>query len=75
MGALPVLYAVTAPGVHGGDYYGPGGWQELRGYPSKTRSSDSSYDADVAAKLWVVSEELTGVQYQLRGRFKSDKNG
>ena len=30
MGALPTLYAATAPDVQGGDYYGPGGWLELR---------------------------------------------
>jgi len=65
MGALPTLYAATAPDVKGGDYYGPRGWQELRGYPTKVRSSASSYDTAVAAKLWTVSEELTGVRYQM----------
>jgi hypothetical protein len=63
MGALPTLYAATAPDVQGGDYYGPRGWQELRGYPTKVRSSDSTYDTAVATKLWTVSEELTGVRY------------
>ena len=63
MGALPTLYAATAPDVRGGDYYGPGGWQELRGYPAKVRSSDNSYDPAVAAKLWTMSEELTGLRY------------
>ena len=63
MGALPALYAATAPDVQGGDYYGPDGWQELRGYPTKVRSSDRSYDPAVAAKLWIISEELTGVRY------------
>jgi len=63
MGALPALYAAIALDVQGGDYYGPQGWQELRGYPTKVRSSDSSYDTAVAAKLWTVSEDLTGVRY------------
>jgi NAD(P)-dependent dehydrogenase (short-subunit alcohol dehydrogenase family) len=63
MGALPTLYAATAPDVQGSDYYGPQGWQELRGYPTRVRSSDRSYDAAVAARLWTVSEELTGVRY------------
>ena len=63
MGALPTLYAATAPDVRGGDYYGPGGWQGVRGYPTKVQSSDSSQDRAVAAKLWTVSEELTGVRY------------
>jgi hypothetical protein len=64
MGALPTLYAATAPDVQGGDYYAPSGWLELRGYPTIVRSSDRSYDAAVAARLWAVSEELTGVRYQ-----------
>ena len=68
MGALPALYAATAPDVQGGDYYGPGGWQELRGYPTKVHSSNKSHDTAVAAKLWAISEELTGVQYQWLAR-------
>jgi len=64
MGALPALYAATAPDVEGGDYYGPSSWGGLRGYPAKAKSSDRSYDTAVAAKLWTVSEELTGVRYR-----------
>jgi NAD(P)-dependent dehydrogenase (short-subunit alcohol dehydrogenase family) len=63
MGALPTLYAATAPDVQGGEYYGPDGWFGLRGYPTKEKSSDNSYDTGVAAKLWTVSEELTCVRY------------
>ncbi len=64
MGALPTLYAATAPDAQGGGYYGPDGWQEFRGYPAQVQSSDLSHDANIAAKLWTVSEELTNVQYQ-----------
>jgi NAD(P)-dependent dehydrogenase (short-subunit alcohol dehydrogenase family) len=64
MGALPTLYAATAPDAQGGSYYGPRGWGGLRGSPTKVKSSDRSYDADVAARLWTVSEELTGVKYR-----------
>jgi NAD(P)-dependent dehydrogenase (short-subunit alcohol dehydrogenase family) len=63
MGALPALYASTASDVQGGGYYGPRSWGGLRGYPTKARSSDRSHDAAVAASLWAVSEELTGVRY------------
>lgn len=63
MGALPTLYAATAPDVRGGDYYGPGGWLELRGYPAKVRSSADSHDSAVAARLWKISDDLTGVQF------------
>lgn len=68
MGALPTLYAATAPDVQGGDYYGPGDWGGLRGCPARGRSSGRSYDKIVATKLWTVSEELTGVRYQWRVR-------
>ncbi|MBN1889793.1 MAG: SDR family NAD(P)-dependent oxidoreductase [Thermoflexales bacterium] len=74
MGALPTLYAATAPDVQGGDYYGPGGWQELGGYPTKVQSSASSHDTVVAAKLWAVSEELTGVRYHWPVRNKHGKD-
>jgi NAD(P)-dependent dehydrogenase (short-subunit alcohol dehydrogenase family) len=63
MGALPELYAATAPEVHGGDYYGPGGFQEIRGYPVKVQSSNKSADRDAAFKLWKASEEMTGVRF------------
>jgi hypothetical protein len=73
MGALPTLYAATAPDVQGGDYYGPGSWGGLRGCPTKVQSSDRSYDTAVAAKLWTVSEELTGVRYRfIRQNGKDD---
>ncbi|MFW9991068.1 MAG: oxidoreductase [Candidatus Odinarchaeota archaeon] len=64
MGALPILYAATAPDVKGGDYYGPRGRLGLRGYPTKVQSSKRSHDIDVAVKLWSESEKLTGVPFQ-----------
>jgi len=63
-GALPMLYAATAPDVRGGDYIGPDGLGELWGHPKKVDSNARSHDEAVAAKLWAVSEELTGVRYQ-----------
>jgi hypothetical protein len=65
MGALPALYAATAPDVQGGDYYGPRGWLEVRGYPTRVNSNGRSHDTAVAARLWAVSESLTGVRYQI----------
>ena len=64
MGALPTLYAATAPDVNGCDYIGPGGFMNMRGYPVKERSSDASYDEADARRLWSASEELTGVRYE-----------
>jgi len=63
MGALPTLYAATSPDVRGGDYIGPDGFQEMWGYPVKVSSNVRSHDTAVAARLWTISEELTGVRY------------
>ena len=62
-GALPTLYAATAADVEGGDYYGPGGFMEMQGYPKKVKSIDASHDAVTAEKLWQISEELTAVSF------------
>ena len=63
MGALPTLYAATAPEVKGGQYFGPGGLVGMRGYPKVVGSSKKSQNPELAAKLWAVSEEFTGVNY------------
>lgn len=65
MGALPTLRAATDPTVTGGQYYGPGGWGEIRGYPKLVSSSRESHDKVAQQRLWSVSEELTGVAYPL----------
>jgi NAD(P)-dependent dehydrogenase (short-subunit alcohol dehydrogenase family) len=63
MGALPSLRAATDPGVLGGQYYGPDGFAQTRGYPELVSSSRKSHDVDLQRRLWAVSEELTGVVY------------
>jgi NAD(P)-dependent dehydrogenase (short-subunit alcohol dehydrogenase family) len=63
MGALSTLRAATDPSVRGGQYYGPGGFAEQRGYPICVQSSAQSHDEEVQRRLWMVSEELTGVTY------------
>ncbi|WP_420112450.1 SDR family NAD(P)-dependent oxidoreductase [Pseudactinotalea sp.] len=63
MGALPTLRAATDPAVLGGQYYGPGGRNEVRGYPRTVTSSPESYDPVVQRRLWAASEELTGVTF------------
>jgi NAD(P)-dependent dehydrogenase (short-subunit alcohol dehydrogenase family) len=65
-GALPSLRAATDPAARGGEYYGPSGWHEYTGAPIQVRSSDRSHDEAVARRLWEVSEQLTGVRYDLR---------
>lgn len=61
-GALPTLYAATAPDAQGGEYYGPDGLMEIRGYPTRVATSDAALEVEVAERLWRVSEALTGVQ-------------
>jgi NAD(P)-dependent dehydrogenase (short-subunit alcohol dehydrogenase family) len=63
MGALPTLYAATAPDVRGMDFFGPSGFMEIKGYPKRVQSNPRSKDPDLAEKLWEVSEELTGVTF------------
>jgi len=63
MGALPELYAATAPGVEGGQFFGPDGRSEMRGYPKLVQPVDRARDEDVAKRLWAVSEEMTGVRW------------
>jgi len=63
MGALPQLRAATDPVVKGGQYWGPDGFREMRGYPQVVTSSAQSHDEAIQQRLWQVSEELTGVSY------------
>jgi NAD(P)-dependent dehydrogenase (short-subunit alcohol dehydrogenase family) len=63
MGALPLLRAAGGTDVEGSDYYGPARMAESRGHPVKVGSSNRSRDEADAARLWQLSEELTGVRF------------
>jgi NAD(P)-dependent dehydrogenase (short-subunit alcohol dehydrogenase family) len=65
MGALPTLYAATFPGLPGGTYVGPDGLAEQRGHPKAVSPSRAARDESVARRLWEVSEQLTGVRFEL----------
>jgi NAD(P)-dependent dehydrogenase (short-subunit alcohol dehydrogenase family) len=62
-GALPALYAATAQEARGGAYYGPTGEQEIRGPLGLATLPAAARDATAAARLWTISEELTGTQF------------
>ena len=64
-GALPVLRAATDPKAQGGDYYGPVGSLGLVGPPVLVEPSAKAKDRDVAARLWDIGAELTGVTIDL----------
>jgi NAD(P)-dependent dehydrogenase (short-subunit alcohol dehydrogenase family) len=64
-GALPGLYAATMSDVVPGDYFGPDGLGEQQGHPTRVGMTSRARDALVGRRLWDVSEELTGVTYDL----------
>lgn len=64
-GALPILYAATAEDVTPGSYYGPSGFLGSRGSPTEVTPSARARDEQTARRLWTVSEELTGLTFDL----------
>jgi NAD(P)-dependent dehydrogenase (short-subunit alcohol dehydrogenase family) len=64
-GALPTLYGATSPEAQSGHFYGPNGFRQMRGYPVEVRAEQQACDEALAAKLWQVSEQLTGVHFPL----------
>lgn len=64
-GALPLLRAATDPSAQGGDYFGPSGFQEMKGTPVRVRSNARSHDEALQQRLWQCSELSTGVAYAI----------
>ena len=63
-GALPTLYAATAPEAVSGGYYGPQGFKEMRGDEVVAAQIESqARDESAASRLWQVCEDLTRVSY------------
>ena len=63
MGALPQIRASVDVNVKGGEYYGPNGFREMKGFPVLVQSNKASHNLDDAKKLWEVSEKLTGIKF------------
>ncbi len=63
MGALPEIRAAVDPGVQGGEFYGPNGRGEMKGYPVVVQPDKSAFIVTDAPKLWKFSEEITGVKF------------
>jgi len=64
-GALPTLYASTHPDLRGGEYIGPDGFGNHKGHPALTDEAGKLFNAELSARLWEVSESLTGVKYPI----------
>ncbi|MFD5854704.1 SDR family oxidoreductase [Streptomyces chartreusis] len=63
-GVLPVLYAATSPHAEGGRLYGPDGIGQFTGGPTELAVYRSARGEADAARLWRVSEDLTGVEFE-----------
>lgn len=64
-GALPILRAAVDPAARGGEYYGPSGLLKMTGHPVVVSSNAASREPTTAARLWEVSQQLTGVVYPI----------
>lgn len=62
-GALPLLFAATAPDAQGGTYYGPDRLWETRGGPAPARAAPHAREQATTERLWRTSETLTEVEY------------
>ncbi|MEP6988528.1 MAG: oxidoreductase [Chloroflexota bacterium] len=65
LGALYQLYSASAPDVKGGDFYEPR-WA-LKGRVVKRNLIAKGRNIEDAARLWEISERLTGVHYAVLG--------
>jgi len=63
-GAEPTLYAAANPIAQSGQYIGPDGFMEFRGHPKVVRARKKAYDPEVAQRLWLISEQLTGITHR-----------
>jgi NAD(P)-dependent dehydrogenase (short-subunit alcohol dehydrogenase family) len=64
-GAWPTLMAATSAEIEGGDYTGPSRLGETSGKAEKAKSTDRARDPELAARLWDVSIEMTGVDPEI----------
>lgn len=62
-GARPIAYAATSDDAQGGILYGPGGLFEMSGPPAISTLDKQAKNPGLAASLWTMSEELTGLKF------------
>ena len=62
-GALAQIRAAVDKDVKGGEYYGPDGFREMKGYPVRVKSNEASHNVADAKKLWDISEKISGISF------------
>ena len=62
-GALPILYAALDKDLKGGEFIGPDGFQQMRGFPKIIDADEYSNNKEVAKRLWNETEKMTNVFY------------
>ncbi|WP_026914722.1 oxidoreductase [Christiangramia portivictoriae] len=62
-GAQPTLKAALDKELAGGCYIGPDGFREMKGQPAEAEIARQAKNKETAAKLWAVSENLTGIKF------------
>lgn len=63
MGALPTIFAATSLSIEGGEYIGPDGKGRRKGFPAIDSPHPVAENKAASAKLWDISEQLTGVTF------------
>jgi NAD(P)-dependent dehydrogenase (short-subunit alcohol dehydrogenase family) len=71
-GALPTLFAASSPDARSGSYYGPDKLSETRGHPALSKVPAQATDRESSARLWQLSEQLTGASFQVTPRMTAD---
>jgi NAD(P)-dependent dehydrogenase (short-subunit alcohol dehydrogenase family) len=62
-GALPILYAALDNDLRGGEFIGPDGFQQMRGYPTQVEADEYTNNIEIAKRLWTESEKMTNIFY------------
>ncbi len=61
--ALPAVYAATSPDAKGGLFYGPEGFQHLRGAPAEEPLYSRLASPEDGRRMWEMSERMVGVSF------------
>ncbi len=64
-GAHPLVHAAVGDDVRSGQYWGPGGFMQLRGPAAVVSAEPRAHDRGEAARLWRASERASGVAFAL----------